>query len=261
MLSGRNNEMKHKKILLTGASGTLGSHILSSGCLRHTKVLAPGHEVMDITDKESVDGFFWKNDFDAVIHCAAMARMKECEKNPQQSIITNIIGTANLVMAAMEKERMAGVKIRFVHISTDGVYEGTKGNYSESDAARPYNRYGWTKLGAEAAVNLLSDFCIIRTGFFDPENIRFDDAPTDAFSSRIPVNELAKAIATMLENRFVGTINIGGERKSEYERLKKYKPTIKPAKLSEVMSGLPFRLARDASMDTTMWKRIERAGK
>jgi dTDP-4-dehydrorhamnose reductase len=238
-----------KNVLLTGASGTLGKHIYESGLFG--KILAPTHAELDITNLSSVKKFFEKNDFNIIIHCAAIARMRECENNPELAITTNTIGTANLVMASIESKK----KIRFIHISTDGVYESTNGNYTEDGPAIPYNNYGWTKLGAETAVNTLENFCIIRTGFFDPKNIRFEDAATDAYSSRLPINELIVAIAKLAESKFIGTINVGGDRKSEFERLKEYKPGLRPTKISEIMKTVPFRIATDASMDSTKWKK------
>src|SRR3989338_3140171 len=177
--------MEYKNILLTGASGELGKAVTNSRLFLY--ILAPSRQTLDITKPSTIAKFFNNNYFDAVIHCAAMARIKECEENPAKAIETNIIGTSNLVTAVINKERESGKKIRFVHISTDGVYPGIKGNYSEKDKTMPYNTYGWTKLGAECAVNALSNFCVIRTSFFDPDNMKFKDAATDAYSSKISI--------------------------------------------------------------------------
>lgn len=248
--------MKYGKVLLTGGSGTLGQHILKSGLFRN--ILAPSSTEMDITNAESVDGFFSKNNFDALIHCAAMARVSECEKEPERAVLINAVGTSNLVVATIKKEAATGKKIRFIHISTDGVYQGTKGNYSETDAAIPYNKYGWTKLAAEAAVSVLENFCIIRTRFLDPENIKYDTYATDSYTSAMPVDELAKAIAIMTDNEFVGIINIGGERISDYDAYKRYKPTIKPCKFEDIQGKTPFKLSKDASMNVSLWKKIQK---
>lgn len=241
--------MKHGKILLTGGSGTLGSHIIKSGLFK--EMVAPGRDELDITSTESVERFFTKNDIGYVIHCAAMARVSECEQKPGDAIATNTLGTANLVKAVLKKP---GTK--FVHISTDGVYESTSGNYSESSPTRPYNKYGWTKLGAECAVNLLPNFCIIRTRFFDPEKIKYDEYATDSYTSMLPVGELVKAIAIMLESDFVGTINVGSERISDYDAIRKYKPSVKPCKFEDIQKKTPFILSKDASMNTSLWKKI-----
>lgn len=247
---------KYKNILLTGASGQLGKAILNE--YGHEHFLIPGVDIFDITKFSSIEKYIKNNKFDAVIHCAALARMSECEKDPIKAIKTNIEGTANLVMAVMDREIKLKEKIRFIHISTDGVYPGIKGNYSEGDETIPYNIYGWTKLGAECAVNLLKNFCIIRTSFFNPANIRFDSSATDLYSSKVTIDYLAGAILVMLKNGFIGTINIGGRRQPDYDRYKKFKPSLLPCKGAVISRDIKFKLAKDASLNSERWKIIEK---
>ncbi len=248
--------MKYKNVLLTGASGELGKAIVKSSLF--PRLLTPSKEILDITRIDMISKFFEKHDFDAVINCAALARRKECEENPIKAIITNIVGTSNLVNEVIRKENNSKKKIRFLQISTDVVYPGTKGNYSENDVIIPYNTYGWTKLGAECAVHALSNFCIIRTSFFDPEKIEFDEAALDAYSSKVPIDYFVKAISILLNHNFVGIINVGRERRSDYKHYKEFKPSIKECKLEDIQKKVPFKLYRDASMDCTLWKKIER---
>lgn len=247
--------MKYNNILLTGSSGKLGQAIIKSGYF--SSLLTTSREILDVTKPTTIETFFSNNAIDAVIHCAALARMAECENNPIEAIHTNIIGTSNLVVEVLKKENMSQKKIRFIHISTDGVYPGTRGNYTEKDETIPYNKYGWTKLGAECAVNLLSNFCIIRTSFFNPKNISFNVSATDAYSSKVPLPYLVKAIGKMLESDFIGTINIGSEKSSDYKRYKAFKPQIKPCKLQDILRDVSFRMASDASLNCTLWKEIE----
>lgn len=248
--------MKQKNILLTGSSGKLGQAIVSSHYF--PSLLTPSHKILDITKPGTIEKFFEKNNFDAVIHCAALARMSECELKPAKAIQTNIIGTSNIVIEVIKKEIKEKKKTRFVHISTDGVYPGTRGGYSENDETIPYNKYGWTKLGAEPAVRLLSNFCIIRASFFDPKDIRFEDSAVDAFSSKVTIDYLVKAIHKMLESDFIGVINIGSERKSDYERYKEFKPLLKPCKLKDILKTVPFAMPHDASMNISLLKKIEK---
>lgn len=247
--------MKYGKILLTGGAGRLGRAILSSGF--SGSLLSPPRRVLDITMPETIVRFFGKNDFDAVIHCAAVAKTADCEKDPGQAIRVNVIGTANLAIEVMKKEAGLKKKIRFVYISTDGVYPGTAGNYSELSGAMPYNRYGWTKLGGECAVNLLPDRCIIRTSFFDPLDIPFDDSATDSYSSKMTVDRLARAVLMLLDSGFIGTVNVGREKISDYELYKEYKPILKPVTLQKMLKRIPFDKAKDLSLDIKIWKEIE----
>ena len=132
-------------VLLTGGSGTLGKAIHDSKLF--PSLLSPSKADLDITSKESVHKFISNHDILTIVHCAALARMGECEKNPMEAIKLNIQGTAHMVEETLRKEKKTGQHIRFIQISTDGVYPGTAGNYKETDAAIPYNLYGWTKLG------------------------------------------------------------------------------------------------------------------
>lgn len=247
--------MEYNHVLLTGASGTLGKKIIWLN--KAPKFLAPSRNAFDITKPETIKKFFNNNEIGAVIHCAAMARMKECQENPASAIETNIIGTSNLVIEVLKKEGRAKKNIRFVHISTDGVYPGTKGNYSEKSETIPYNTYGWTKLGAECTVKTLKNYCIIRTNFFDPKDIKFDKYAADAYTSKVTIDYLAKAVIKMLGSNFIGTINIGTERMSDFENYKKYNASIKPCKLKDILKISPFPRAQDSSMDCSLWKKIE----
>lgn len=247
------------KVLVTGGTGTLGQAIIASG--HFPSLLTPPRAELDITSSERVKRYFSEQDFDAVIHCAALARMEQCENNPLEAVQTNVMGTAHLVVATLQKEKEQKRSIRFIQISTDGVYPGTRGNYSEKDETIPYNRYGWTKLGAECVVRMLKNFCIIRTSFFDPNTIRYPDVATDMYSSKLPIADVVKAIAAMLDHSFVGIINIGGDRASYYERYKAYKPSLQPCRFEDIVKQVTFPIAQDASMNCELWKRIEQEGK
>src|SRR3989338_4943835 len=163
--------MKPKNILLTGASGKLGQAIIRSELL--DTLLVPSHKELDITKPNTIANFLSHYPIDTIIHCAALSKIADCQVNPSKAVHVNIIGTSNLVSAVIKNE------IRFIHISTDGVYSGIKGGYSEQSETIPINYYGWTKLGAESSVRLLSNYCIIRTSFFDPTSIPFDKSPID----------------------------------------------------------------------------------
>jgi dTDP-4-dehydrorhamnose reductase len=247
--------MEHERILLTGASGELGQNIVKSGYFK--SLLTPARKDLDITEPDTIENFFEKNSFDAIIHCAAMARMMECEQNPEQAILTNITGTSNIVFSTILKEKKENKKIRFMQISTDGVYPGIRGNYSEKDETIPYNKYGWTKLGAECPIKTLSNYCIIRTSFFDPDHIKFDDAAIDAYSSKAPIKFLVEAIKVLLNKDFVGTVNVGREKRSDYEHYKEFKPDIKRCKIEDLQKKLSFKMYKDSSMNLILWNKLK----
>lgn len=234
----------------------MGQAIVNSGIF--PCFLAPAEDELDITKPDSIERYFNQNEFDAVVHCAALARMSACQEDPVKAVKVNIIGTSNLVNALIAKEGRSNSNIRFVHISTDGVYAGTKGNYSEKDPAIPYNNYGWTKLGAECAVNLLSDFCVIRTSFFDPKKIKFDSSAGDAYSSKVTIDCLVRAILAALNSGFIGVINIGAKRESDYQRYRKFKPSLKRCRHADIARNINFKIAKDASLNSGLWRKIGR---
>ena len=182
---------KTKKVLLIGGGGTLGSSIVK---LRIFKNLdSPKKKRLNLLKKSSINKFL-KNDYNLIINCAAIARMRKCEKNPIEAIKVNIFGTSNLVKEIMSYQSHYKKKIKLIHISTDGVYPSTKGNYFENSKPKPYNVYGWTKFCSETLVKMLENYVVIRTRFFDKTKIRFNTAATDIFTSMIEVNDLVNEI-------------------------------------------------------------------
>ena len=177
-----------------------------------------------------------------IINCAAAARMKECEKNPNKAIKINVIGTLNLVREIINYEINFRKKIRLIHISTDGVYPSINGNYSENGPLKPYNVYGWTKLCSESIVKKLKNYVVIRTKFFDKTNIRFNTAATDIYTSMIEIQNLVKEIKNISSKNFIGIINIGAKKKSDFENYKKYSRCARFANIPICIRSLHFHI-------------------
>ena len=88
---------------------------------------------------------------------AALSRpMKIHKENINKSIEINIIGTANIVRACKNNNT------KLIFFSTNYVYPGKKGPYSENDNLNPINNYGWSKLGGESAVRMYKNTLILR---------------------------------------------------------------------------------------------------
>ena len=239
------------KVLLIGGSGELGSAIIRSKIFKNLD--SPKKKKLNLLKKLSISKFL-KKKYNLIINCAAMARMKECENKPNKAVQINIVGTLNLVKAIKNYDK----KIKLIHISTDAVYPSVEGNHSENSKLKPYNTYGWTKLCSEFIVKKLENYIIIRTRFFNKANIRFDTAATDIFTSMIEIQSLVKDIKTILSTDYIGTINIGAKRKSDFHNYKKYKSTIKPCKRKDIIKNLNFKIAKDASMSLNLLKKIKR---
>ena len=246
--------MKNKTLLI-GGNGNLGSAIVKSKIFKNLHY--PTKEKLNIAKRSNIQKFLKKN-YNLVINCAAVARMKECEKNHKKAIKINVIGTLNLVREIVNYEDNFKKKIKLIHISTDAVYSSTKGNYSEKSILNPYNFYGWTKLCSELIVKKLKNYVVIRTRFFNKKNIRFNTAATDIFTSMIEVKDLAKQIKKIASNKFIGIINVGNKRKSDFENYKNYKKSIKPCLRKDIIKNLNFKIAKDASMNLSVLKRMKK---
>ncbi len=231
-------DMKNKRILLTGGSGLLGKELLKI----NPDIEAPGKGALDICDESNVFAFlYWNNNnYNTVIHCAALLDQNTIEKDPHKVIQTNIIGTANIAMWCSR------LKLRLVYISTDYVYPGKSGDYNESDPVQPFNFYAWTKLGGEAAVRGVKDHLIIRTSFSGSE-CKYPVAYDNLWRSREYVDKLAPDIYEAAISDLQGVLNLGGPRRTPFDYARERNPDIKS---SSEYSGLPY----DTSLDLTKWK-------
>lgn len=225
------------KILLTGASGLLGRELLKI----NPNIIAATHEAMEITDLGEVLDYIETHEPDVVIHAAAMTDNRLVEKEPYRAVSTNIIGTANVALACMYHN------IRLVYLSTDYVYAGERGNFSEQEPLKPFNLYAWSKLGGECAVVGVENHLIIRTSFGG--NFQYKQAFTDKYSSKDYVDRLAPQIYEAAVSPLTGVLNLGTERKTLFDHAKERNPDVIPVKLSETNFFTPI----DTSLNLQRW--------
>ena len=159
------------KVLVTGANGLLGQHLvelllyeaysvlaISRGEKRLPYLYGLGYGNVDLSDADSINTAFAIDPPDVVVHAGAMTQVDECETNQQACSVTNIDGTINIIRAAEKFSK------HLIYISTDFVFDGKRGNYVEDDLPNPVNFYGKTKLRAEELVRQSSlDWAVVRT--------------------------------------------------------------------------------------------------
>ena len=165
------------------------------------------------------------------MHLAGLSRpMKIHDTKINKSIDLNIIGTSNLVKACCEN------KIKIIFFSTNYVYPGLKGNYKENDPLLPWNNYGWSKLGAESAVQMYKNSLIIRACMTErPFTHKF--AFTNVKSNFIFHDQFAKLLIKVIPNK--GTVNMGGKSQTIFSFVKKNNKYIKGKKSK---GELPFKM-------------------
>jgi dTDP-4-dehydrorhamnose reductase len=150
------------KILITGASGFLGTKLLDLFS-RDNEVLGTyssnnrqGLVPLDITNTQQVHDLMRSFRPDTIIHTVALSDPDICEQQRDRAESINFGGTQNVVEASRE------VNAKLHYISTVYVFDGQKGHYTEDDKPSPINFYGETKMRAEQAVMGIPNYAIYR---------------------------------------------------------------------------------------------------
>ena len=218
-----------KKIMITGGAGRFANHIknICNGNDNY-KLLLPTKSEMDFRSYDNCDSYFnnHKDDFDYVIHSGGLSSpMVRHKKYPTLSIQTNIIGTANIAIMCEKYNK------KMIYISTNYVYPGVKGNHTEESELKPFNNYGWSKLGGECAVMHYDNVLILRA-CMNAVPFPHERAFIDVVSSHMYADEAAEVTLKLLDE--VGIINMGGEAQTVYDFVVKYVPDIGKISVKEV---------------------------
>lgn len=231
--------MSNMKILITGASGLLGLNLCLGNWDTHSILGVERGKLHDtpfeliraeLTGPGAVSRLIDVARPDAILHTAANANIDSCESDPEGARYLN--GELPGILA----ESAARAGVRFLHISTDAVFDGTKdGIYTEADAPNPLSVYAQTKLlgeqnvlsanpaAAVARVNFfgwslsgtrsLSEFFYNKLSAGQPCN-----GFTDVYFCPMFVGDLAETLVRMLDKGLSGLYHVvGAEALSKYE--------------------------------------------
>ena len=142
-------------------------------------MIAPSSSDCDITKAEEVYEYIMIHRPDVVINSAAITDVDKCEEYPDSAFCINAMGAKNIACACRD------FSVKMMHISTDYVFDGTKGDaYSESDAVNPINAYGRSKaMGEDLVKTSGAKYMIIRTAWvFGARRRHFVDYVADCIN-------------------------------------------------------------------------------
>jgi dTDP-4-dehydrorhamnose reductase len=226
-----------KKIVITGGTGRFG-RLLEKFKTSH-RLYFPNKKELNILNIKKTDKYIKKIKPQILIHLAGLSRpMKIHEEDIVRSIDLNIIGTANMVKICKESN------IKLIYFSTNYVYPGTRGNYSEQDPVLPVNNYAWSKLGGEASVQLYKNSLILRVCMTEKPFVH-KKAFINVKTNFAYHEEIIPILFKVLDKK--GIINVGGKTQSIFNFAKKENPKIKKIFLNKKKSIIPINSSMNLS--------------
>ena len=206
-----------KKILVTGGDGRFANELKKIET--KYKFVYLNKRQLNVLKESSILKAINKYKPQGILHLAALSRpMNVHVKKISDSINLNIIGTCNVVNACIRK------KIKIIYFSTSYIYPGKKGDYKETDGLHPWNNYGWSKLGGEAAVQMYKNSLIIRACMTERPFLH-KEAYVNVKSNFIFQDQFAKLFLKIINKK--GVYNIGGKSQSIYNFAKSTKSNVK----------------------------------
>lgn len=234
-------ESSRETVLITGCHGFVGQHVVrlfveESKCDLVLTGREPnslfadiskeprirGYYPMDVTQRASVKEVILATKPDVIVNCAGFVKVDDAETQRETAWHTNVSAVEYLAEMARKLDA------RIVHISSDLVFDGSRAPNTETDAPRPINYYGRTKLASENVLRTAGiDHTIFRTCvvygaaerakanyalavFTSLENGQPVFAATDLLSAPTLVDDLALAIVRATERKRLGLYHVGG---------------------------------------------------
>jgi dTDP-4-dehydrorhamnose reductase len=146
------------KVVVIGGNGQLGCDLVRAFSSRGAEVASLTREDIEVSDPTSVEAALVKARPEIVVNTAAFHDVEACENDPQRAFAVNAFGARNLALSTAKH----GIKL--IHLSTDYVFDGEKGQpYVEEDSPCPLNCYGNSKVSGEFFIQTLGkDYAVVR---------------------------------------------------------------------------------------------------
>ncbi len=223
-------------ILIVGASGLVGSHLVMACQQRGWNVVGTYHQFeqphlkpLKITDADAVQALIQETQPQVVFLPAFRSNVDYCEQNPEETYQINVVGSLNVAKSCKE------VDAKLVFYSSDYVFNGEAGPYREVDEPEPICVYGRQKLEVEQQISqLMTNYLILRvTVVYGHEaqgknflirlistlqNGQMIRVPEDQVGSPTLVDDIAEASCRLIEAGVTGLFHVAGpDVMSRYE--------------------------------------------
>ena len=274
-----------KKLLVTGFGGFVAGSVIAQAeddwdvhAVDRVQIpvnqSAINYYTLDLLKKEELTRLFYKINPHVIIHTAAMADIDFCQNNKEIAEKVNVGITKTLT------ELCGTSDSKMILLSTDTVFDGEKGMYTEKDSPNPLNFYGETKVRAEKLVASLKNSVVCRLSLVmglpvmgsgnsflaktieklkAGEGVKF---PANEIRTPIDVITLGRALLELAGNDFIGTIHLAGNtRLNRFEMAQQIAETLgydKNLIIATNSNAIEGRAPRpnDASLDNSLAKKI-----
>lgn len=253
------------RYLVIGSSGFLGAEIVFA--LKEKGEVIPTH-FQHRRHQNSIRYDFFSESIDFLL-----------EKYPIDSVIfAGMVETApsDQLLHAMERFAQGCKNLRLLYLSSDGIFDGQKGFYSETDIPQPATLYGRNLALCEQIItSVCSNYCIVRPsyiyGFSDGrldtrlartrEVLERGEAVSlfaDMYKSPLGVEQVAQAVIDLAQSSYVGTVHVAGERLSVYDFHLQAMRAMHVNTRSLKSNSMPMQAGflRDTSLSTSLWQNL-----
>lgn len=258
-----------KKVLITGANGYIGGYLQNVLRERYHIVSTDIQDAnikdyfsCDLLNRSGVSGLINNVLPDVIVHCAGTKDIFGCEKDPGMAYKINVETTKNLI------DSIDGSRTKFIFLSSDYVFRGDRGGYSEKDIPDPKTVYGKTKLICEKYIQDIPYYTICRTANVYGEGNKFFsfildslrdnkviDVYNDSYFSPTYIGDLSDMISIVIGQDISGILHTAGR-----ERISRYDFALKIAEyfgLNTELIKSAFKpkdspIADDSSLDVSM---------
>ena len=255
-------------LIIFGGSGQLGRSLSSVFPEAIPYSHFSDNRKAEITNFERLKEIFQSEKLEIVINASAFTNVDACESEKERAFAVNSLGVMNIASLCREYSS------KFIHFSTDYVFSGNKGQYSEDSVPDPINYYGFSKSIGDAYALSLPSSLVIRTSgvygygknfprfVYDSLNAGQTVNVIEGYYSPITSELLARSVKYLIEHdkNISGILNIAGERISRFDLARTIATTfnfdsdliVETQKLPNMKALRPY----DSSLDISKAKRI-----